>query len=245
MTCSGELNITYIEPVLNGQYHVAGSSYIWAGSKHCCPVGLGEMGHLPANHGHNESDMDTRGCAEHAWRYCGQDPTSSMLRVSRGAAWQPSLVGGRRPSSKTQKQNSKIIMRWTNSILFFNFDWYKNLNACGNRKNLEMFWNWDHHETTLAQSVKPTRFTTRWKNTSHHWVRDAPPLVKRPVIETSNTWMQKIMRIISLFGAKVAVFVMESQQRGHVSAFLYMERQTNNSGLVSNMYMERQAKSRN
>jgi len=31
-------------------------------------------------------------------------------------------------------------------------------------------------------------------------------------------------------------------RRGHVSAFLYMERQTNNSGLVSNMYMERQAK---
>jgi len=38
------------------------------------------------------------------------------------------------------------------------------------------------------------------------------PLVKRPVIETSNTWMQKIMRIISLFGAKVAVFVMGSRQ---------------------------------
>ena len=31
---------------------------------------------------------------------------------------------------------------------------------------------------------------------------------------------------------------------GHVSAFSYMERQTNNSGLVSKMDMERQAKSR-
>jgi len=32
--------------------------------------------------------------------------------------------------------------------------------------------------------------------------------------------------------------------RGHVSAFLYMERQTNNSGLWSILYMKRQAKSR-
>jgi len=31
---------------------------------------------------------------------------------------------------------------------------------------------------------------------------------------------------------------------GHVSASSYMERQTNNSGLVSKMYMDRQAKSR-
>jgi len=31
--------------------------------------------------------------------------------------------------------------------------------------------------------------------------------------------------------------------RGHVSAFSYMVRQTNNSGLVSKVYMERQTKS--
>jgi len=45
--------------------------------------------------------------------------------------------------------------------------------------------------------MKPTRFTTRWKNTCHHWVRDAPPLVTQ---------------IISVFEAKVAVFVMGSQE---------------------------------
>jgi len=34
------------------------------------------------------------------------------------------------------------------------------------------------------------------------------------------------------------------QYGGHVSAFSYMERQTNNSGLVAKLYMKRQAKSR-
>jgi len=38
--------------------------------------------------------------------------------------------------------------------------------------------------------------------------------------------------------------VRKKLRRDNVSAFSYMERQTNNSGLVSKMYMERQAKSR-
>ena len=38
--------------------------------------------------------------------------------------------------------------------------------------------------------------------------------------------------------------IFSGTERGHVSAFSYMERQTNNSGLMAKLYMERQTKSR-
>ena len=106
--------------------------------------------------------------------------------------WMTSIFGRRAETIvKTQKQNPKKHHEVNEQ---YSIDWYKNLNACWNRKKWGMFWNWDHHEKTIAQSMKPTRFTTRWEDTSHHWVLDAPLLVKRPVIESSNTWMQTIMR---------------------------------------------------
>ena len=42
--------------------------------------------------------------------------------------------------------------------------------------------------------------------------------------------------------AQVEITILK--EGGHVSAFSYMERQTNNSGLMAKLYMERQAKSR-
>jgi len=95
LTCSGQLHIMYVEPVPTGQKHVAGSSYLCASTDHCWPVGLGEIRHLPANHGHNSCDMDTQIYAVDAQRHCPQDTTSSMLTLSRGAERHPSFVGGR------------------------------------------------------------------------------------------------------------------------------------------------------
>ena len=58
LTCSGQLHIKYVEPVPTGQKHVAGSSYPYARAGHCSRLGLGEIGHLLANHGHVSRDMD-------------------------------------------------------------------------------------------------------------------------------------------------------------------------------------------
>jgi len=107
LTCSGQLHIIYVEPVPTSQKHVAGSSYLCAGTDHCWPVGLGEIGHLPANHGHTSCDMDNRGCAQYAKRECLQDPTTSMLRLSRGAQRQPSF--GRRVEA-IPKTNPKTFL---------------------------------------------------------------------------------------------------------------------------------------
>ena len=58
LTCSGQLHIIYVEPVPTGKKHVEGSCYLCAGTDYCWPVGLGKIGHLPANlpqfmrHGH-------------------------------------------------------------------------------------------------------------------------------------------------------------------------------------------------
>jgi len=62
-TCSGQLHIKYVEQVPTGQKHVAGSSYPCARAGQCSPLGLGEIGHLPANHGHDSRDMRKQICA--------------------------------------------------------------------------------------------------------------------------------------------------------------------------------------
>ena len=63
LTCSCQLHITYVEPVPTGQKYVAGSSYPCARAGHCWPLGLGQLGRLPAKHGHDWRDMDKQDCA--------------------------------------------------------------------------------------------------------------------------------------------------------------------------------------
>ena len=107
LTCSGQLDIIYVEPIPIGQENVAGSSSLWAGADHCQPIGLGKIGHLPANYGNNSCNMDKQGCAQYAQRYCPQYPTTNMLRSSRGAERQPSFSRRAESIPKTQKQNPK------------------------------------------------------------------------------------------------------------------------------------------
>ena len=95
------------------------------GTDHCRPVGLSEIWHLPANHGHNSYDMDTQIYAVDmdtqiydmdtqiyaVQRYCPQDTTSSMLTLSRGAERQPSFGQRAEAIPKTVFFNFRVFIK--------------------------------------------------------------------------------------------------------------------------------------